>query len=338
MNRRSAHALKSPDRQTQDRSLIDRARQVLQVESESIADLIERIDAPFAEVVRALDACKGHVVVTGIGKSGLIGAKIAATFSSIGLPAVFLHAAEASHGDVGVLAPGDLVLAISNSGETEEIVRLLPTLNRLRCPLVGLIGNADSTLARRCDFVLNTSVKAEACSMGLVPTASTTAALAMGDALAMALLDLRGLREEDFALNHPGGSLGRKLLMTVADLMHRGSGIPTVTENADIFEVLKEMSDKRLGTTCVVDLKGRLKGIITDGDLRRLIERKKDISEAIACDLMGTDPKCIGKDDLAAKAVQVMETHAITSLVVSEDGKTIDGIIHLHDLLKAGIV
>ncbi len=317
---------------------MERARQVLKVESEAIADLIDRIETSFAEVVHALDRCEGHIVVTGIGKSGLIGAKIAATFSSIGLPAVFLHAAEASHGDVGVLAPGDLVMAISNSGETEEIVRLLPRLNRTRCLLVGLIGNPDSTLARRCDFVLNTSVKAEACSMGLVPTASTTAALAMGDALAMALLDLRGLREEDFALNHPGGSLGRKLLMTVADLMHRGNAIPKVAENANVFDVLKEMSGKRLGTTCVVDAGGHLKGVITDGDLRRLIERKKDISQATACDLMGADPKCIGKEALAAKAVEVMQTHSITALVVSEDRKTIDGIIHLHDLLKAGIV
>ncbi len=216
----------NPAQQTQ--SLIERAKQVLKIESDSVADLIGRIDETFARVVRELDQCQGHVVVTGMGKSGLIGHKIAATFSSIGLPAVFLHAAEASHGDVGIITRGDIVLAISNSGETDEIVRLLPTLSRLKCTLVGMTGNLGSTLAKRSDHILNIGVKEEACNMGLVPTASTTAALAMGDAIAMALLDLRGFREEDFAVNHPGGSLGRKLLMTVNDLMHIGGDIPKV--------------------------------------------------------------------------------------------------------------
>jgi len=318
-------------------SLIARAKRVLQVESESVAGLIDRIDDGFAQVVHALNQCQGHVVVTGMGKSGLIGQKIAATFSSIGVPSVFLHAAEASHGDVGVLSRGDIVIAISNSGETEEIVKLLPTLNRINCSLVAMTGNSASTLAKRCNHLLDISVKEEACSIGLIPTASTTATLAMGDALAMAILDLRGFREEDFALNHPGGSLGRKLLMTVGDLMHVGDEIPKVSENANIYDVLKEMSRKRLGTTLVIAQNGDLKGIITDGDLRRLIEKKKDISNTVAGDLMGTNPRCIPRDHLAQKAVQIMEANAITSLVVSENGNQIEGILHLQDLLKAGI-
>jgi arabinose-5-phosphate isomerase len=318
-------------------SLIASAKRVLKVESESVAGLIDRIDDGFAQVVRTLDQCQGHVVVTGMGKSGLIGQKIAATFSSIGVPSVFLHAAEASHGDVGVLSRGDIVIAISNSGETEEIVKLLPTLNRINCTLIAMTGNSASTLAKRCNHLLDISVKEEACSMGLIPTASTTAALAMGDALAMAILDLRGFREEDFALNHPGGSLGRKLLMTVGDLMHVGDEIPKVSENANIYDVLKEMSQKRLGTTLVLAQNGDLKGIITDGDLRRLIEKKKDISGTVAGDLMGTNPRCIQRDHLAQKAVQIMEANAITSLVVSENGKQVEGILHLQDLLKAGI-
>ncbi|MFQ5451681.1 MAG: SIS domain-containing protein [Nitrospinaceae bacterium] len=320
------------------RSLRERAQRVLQIESESVAGLMDRIDETFVQVVHRLDRCPGHVVVTGMGKSGLIGNKIAATFSSIGLPALFLHAAEASHGDVGILARGDVVLVISNSGETEEILRLLPIFNRRKCTLIAMCGKPDSTLAKRCDHFLNVSVKEEACSRGLVPTASTTAALAMGDALAMALLDLRGFREEDFAMNHPGGILGRKLLMTVQDLMHSGKDLPMVSEEANIFDVIKEMSQKRLGTTLVADSQGRLKGIITDGDLRRLIEKKQDISATIASDLMGTHPKTIKQDQLAAKAVQVMEEYSITSLAVTEDEEKIEGIIHLHDILKAGIV
>jgi arabinose-5-phosphate isomerase len=318
-------------------SLIASAKRVLKIESDAVAGLIERIDDRFAKVVQTLDQCQGHVVVTGMGKSGLIGQKIAATFSSIGVPSVFLHAAEASHGDVGILSRGDVVIAISNSGETEEIVKLLPTLNRIKCSLIAMTGNPASTLAKRCDHLLNISVQEEACSIGMIPTASTTAALAMGDALAMAILDLRGFREEDFALNHPGGSLGRKLLMTVGDLMHVGDEIPTVLEDANIYDVIKEMSQKRLGTTLVIAQNGDLKGIITDGDLRRLIENKKDISATVAGDLMGTSPRYIQKDRLAQKAVQIMEENTITSLVVSEDGKKIAGILHLQDLLKAGI-
>jgi arabinose-5-phosphate isomerase len=335
---RAVKKLSTPSEDEQTQSLIARAKKVLQIESDAVANLIGRIDTTFAQVVRELDQCQGHVVVAGMGKSGLIGTKIAATFSSIGVPAVFLHAAEASHGDVGVLSRGDVVIAISNSGETEEIIKLLPTLNRIKCTLVAMTGNAKSTLANRSDYFLDTGVKEEACSIGLVPTASTTAALALGDALAMALLDLRGFHEEDFARNHPGGSLGRKLLMTVSDLMHIGDEVPKVLEDANIYKVLEEMSQKRLGATLVVTPDGDLKGVITDGDLRRLIEHKKDISDTVAGDFMATGPKCIDKDQLAEKAVQIMEEFSITSLAVTDDANRIEGIIHLQDLLKAGIV
>lgn len=318
--------------------MMEEARRVLQNESDSIAQLKERIDATFVEVVHRLDACKGHVVVLGIGKSGLIGQKIAATFSSIGLPALFLHAAEASHGDLGIIGKEDLLLAISNSGETEELVRLLPIINRRKCTLVAMTGRPDSTLAKRADFVLNIGVKEEACPLNLVPTSSTTATLAMGDALALVLLEKRGFRPEDFAQHHPGGSLGRRLLTTVEDLMHSGDEVPQVAEDANLPAIITEMSRKRFGTTLVVDAGGLLSGIITDGDLRRLMESGKDFQSIHARDLMSRTPKCVGKDHMATKAVQFMDEHSITCVVVSSDGRQIDGIIHLHDLLKAGVI
>jgi arabinose-5-phosphate isomerase len=321
----------------QTRLIIDTARKVLSIESQAVAGLESRIDSQFVDVVRLLNQCE-HLVITGVGKSGLIGKKIAATFSSIGLPTLFLHAAEASHGDLGMISKGDTVIAISNSGETQEVVKLLPVFNRIHCTLVGMTGNSKSSLAKRSDYVLDISVKEEACSKDLVPTASTTATLAMGDALAMAFMELRGVQEEDFALNHPGGSLGRKLLTMVDDLMHGGEDIPRVNENADIYNVLKEISQKRLGTTLVVGDQDKLLGIITDGDLRRMIENKKDISLVQAKDMMATHPKTIAKNTLAAKAVRIMQDHSITSLVVVSDNQKIEGIIHLHDILKAGVV
>jgi arabinose-5-phosphate isomerase len=326
---------KIQDEQT--RLIIETGRKVLNIESQAIAGLESRIDSQFAEIVRHLNQCE-HLVITGVGKSGLIGKKISSTFASIGLPSLFLHAAEASHGDLGMISKGDTVIAISNSGETEEVVKLLPVFNRIHCTLVGMTGNINSSLAKRSDYVLDISVKEEACSMDLVPTASTTATLAMGDALAMAFMELRGVQEEDFALNHPGGSLGRKLLTLVDDLMHFGEDIPKVKENADIYQVLKEISQKRLGTTLVVGDQDQLLGIITDGDLRRLIENKKDISQIHAKDMMASRPKTILKDTLAAKAVRIMQDHSITSLVVVNDTQKIEGIIHLHDILKAGVV
>jgi len=329
---------KSKNKNAQNRALLKTAKRVLKIESDAVAALANRLGADFPNVVNALSDRKGRLIITGMGKSGLIGQKIAATMSSVGLPAVFMHAAEAIHGDLGLIAHSDVVIAISNSGETEEIIKLLPTLNRLKCTIVAMVGNLKSTLAIRSDFVLDIGVKQEAGGNGLVPTASTTATLAMGDALVIAYLELRGFKEENFALNHPGGSLGRKMLTTIDDLMHRGDQIPMVNENSGISIIISEITKKRLGVTLITDKKNQLKGIITDGDLRRMIEHKKDISKVRARELSKSLPKCIKKDDLATKAVQLMEEYSITSLVVSENGKKIEGIIHLHDLLKAGIV
>ncbi|MDP6477755.1 MAG: KpsF/GutQ family sugar-phosphate isomerase [Nitrospinaceae bacterium] len=329
---------KSKNKTAQNRALLKTAKGVLKIESDAVAALANRLGADFPNVVNALSDRKGRLIITGMGKSGLIGQKIAATMSSVGLPAVFMHAAEAIHGDLGLIAHNDVVIAISNSGETEEIIKLLPTLNRLKCTIVAMVGNLKSTLAIRSDFVLDIGVKQEAGGNGLVPTASTTATLAMGDALVIAYLELRGFKEENFALNHPGGSLGRKMLTTIDDLMHRGDQIPMVNENSGISIIISEITKKRLGVTLITDKKNQLKGIITDGDLRRMIEHKKDISKVRARELSKSLPKCIKKDDLATKAVQLMEEYSITSLVVSENGKKIEGIIHLHDLLKAGIV
>lgn len=321
-----------------EKAILNTARKVLMTESAAIAALVNRLDQPFIDVIHLLEDCRGKLIFTGIGKSGLIGKKISGTFSSLGVPSVFLHASEGSHGDVGIISKGDIIVAISHSGETEEILKLLPTFNRLNCPLVALTGNLESTLAKRANYVLDVTIEEEACPLGLVPTASTTATLAMGDALAVALMEKKGFKAEEFAQFHPGGSLGRKLLTTVNDLMHTGGEIPRVKEESNIYTVLSEMTSKRLGATIVVDDKDHILGIITDGDLRRLIETKKDISEAIARDIMGKKPKTIRPESMGAKAVQIMEEYSITCLIASKDGKKVDGIIHLHDLLKAGAV
>ena len=319
-----------------DQKIIDIARRALKIESEAVAGLVERVNDDFVNVVHHIDKCQ-HLVITGMGKSGIIGKKIASTFSSLGLPTLFIHAAEASHGDLGMIVKNDTVIAISNSGETEEILKLLPSFKRINCTLVAITGKPKSTLAKCSDYVLNVGVQEEACSIDLVPTASTTATLALGDALAVAFMQLRGIQEEDFAQNHPGGTLGRRLLTTVADLMHIGDDIPKVFENADAKEVIAEMSQKRLGITLVTDQSGQLKGMVTDGDLRRLMENNKDISKLNASNMMVKNPKTITQETLAAKAIQVMEEHSITSLIVSSENG-IDGVIHLHDILKAGIV
>jgi len=319
-----------------DQKIIDIARRALKIESEAVAGLVERINDDFVNVVHHIDKCQ-HLVITGMGKSGIIGKKIASTFSSLGLPTLFIHAAEASHGDLGMIVKNDTVIAISNSGETEEILKLLPSFKRINCTMVAITGKPKSTLAKCSDYVLNVGVQEEACSIDLVPTASTTATLALGDALAVAFMQLRGIQEEDFAQNHPGGTLGRRLLTSVADLMHIGDDIPKVFENADAKEVIAEMSQKRLGITLVTDQSGQLKGMVTDGDLRRLMENNKDISKLNASNMMVKNPKTITQETLAAKAIQVMEEHSITSLVVSSENE-IDGVIHLHDILKAGIV
>lgn len=314
------------------------ARRVLRIEAEAIRGLAERLDDSFVRALDLLQGCGGRVVLTGMGKSGLVARKIAATLASTGCPALFLHPAEGVHGDLGMVVRDDIVLAVSNSGETEELIQLLPAFKRLGVSLISLVGNPRSTLARLSDVVLDVGVAEEACPMNLAPTASTTAALAMGDALAVALLERRGIREEDFALVHPGGTLGRKLLLKVEDLMHRGSDVPRVHQELTMREAIPVISGKRLGMTAVTDGEERLTGIITDGDLRRALQRWPDLLERRVVEVMTRRPKCIGKGELAAKAVQMMERHAITSLLIVDEAGRVEGVIHLHDLLRAGVV
>lgn len=320
----------------------ERAKKVLRIEADAIAALIDRIDNQFEQAVNMILTCEGRVVVTGMGKSGLIGKKIAATLASTGTPALFLHPAEGIHGDLGMVTRGDTVIALSNSGETEEISRMLPSLKRLGIKIIALTGNPESTLARNSDVVINVGVKEEACPLGLAPTASTTAALAMGDALAVALLDLRGFKEEDFACFHPGGALGKKLLLRVRDLMHTGEAIPSVTEGTLIKDAIYEISSKKMGVTAVVSAGGKLVGIISDGDLRRWMERTEKSGENLlakqAKDIMTRNPKVANKDSLAAEAVSIMEKNSITCLIVAAGDSVPEGVIHLHDLLKAGVM
>jgi arabinose-5-phosphate isomerase len=314
------------------------ARHVLVTEANAITALADRLDGRFDSALDLLAACQGKVVVSGMGKSGIICRKIAATLTSTGTPALFLHAGEASHGDAGVFMRGDVVLALSSSGESEEIIRLLPLVKRMELPLIALTGDPRSTLAKGADVVLDVSVEEEACPLGLAPTASTTAALALGDALAVALLERKGFGADDFAVIHPAGALGRRFLK-VADLMHRGDLVPTVNLSTPFKETLLEITSKRLGVTGVVDKKGELVGVITDGDLRRAMERVKDIRRTVAGDIMTRNPKAISSTALAAEALAVMERHRITSLFILDAGsRSPAGIIHLHDLLKAGVV
>jgi arabinose-5-phosphate isomerase len=314
------------------------AERVLGLEADAILGLVGKLDGRFDAAVELLSATTGRVIVTGMGKSGLIGRKIAATLASTGTPSYFLHPAEGVHGDLGMLARGDVVLALSNSGETDEVLAILPPIKRLGVPIVLLTGNPASTLARQSEVVLDVSVPEEACPMNLAPTCSTTAALAMGDALAMALLDLRGLRPEDYAALHPGGSLGPRSLYTVADLMHTDDAVPLVRHDASMKDVIVEMTKKHLGMTTVVDADGRLSGVITDGDLRRLQLDSVSLGDMTAGDAATAEPKVIRADDLAFKALQVMEAFAITSLVIVDGGYRPAGVIHMHDILRAKIV
>ncbi len=317
------------------------AVRALEIEAAAINDLIGRLDARFDRAVELVLACHGKVVVTGMGKSGLVGQKIASTLASTGTPAFFLHPAEGLHGDLGMLHRSDLVVAISYTGETEEVIRLLPLLRRMGLPLVAMTGRPGSTLGRAADAVLDCSVRQEACPLNLAPTASTTATVALGDALAMALLERRGFKAEDFALLHPGGSLGRRLLLTVADVMHTGDALPRVLPGTPMREALFEISSKRLGVTGVVDEAGRLVGVITDGDLRRALEAQGDgLLGRRAAEVMTRRPKRIERDALAARALRLMEDHSITSLFVFEgpDDEVPIGILHIHDLLRAGVV
>lgn len=317
---------------------LDVGRRVLDIEARAVQALIQRLDGGFSDAVDLLYDCKGKVVVSGMGKSGLIGQKIAATMASTGTPSFFLHPAEGLHGDLGMLARRDVLIAISNSGETQEILQLLPFMERMGIAVVAIVGRMGSTLAKNSAVALDVSVAEEACPMGLAPTASTTATLAMGDALAVALLEKRGFKEQDFAQFHPGGTLGRRLLVKVRDLMHRGQEVPQVMETVLASVAILEMSAKKLGMTTVVDRAGALLGVITDGDLRRFLQQGGDFSKITAGSLVSRRPKLIGPDELAAKAVEMMERYAITTLVVSDNGKRIVGVVHLHDLLKHGIV
>ena len=323
---------------------MDRARvrelgeRVLRLEGESVLALCARVDDRFVDAVAVLHRCRGRVIVTGMGKSGLIGRKIAATLASTGTPAYFLHPAEGVHGDLGMVAREDVVVALSNFGETDEVLALLPALKRLGIPLLLLTGAPNSTLARQADIVIDVGVAEEACPMNLAPTSSTTAALAMGDALAMALLDLRGLRPEDYAALHPRGSLGWKSLFKVGDLMHTGPAIPVVSEQATMKEAIEEMTGKGFGITTVVDERGRLVGVLTDGDLRRQqLAPGSTLLERRAGECMTRDPKVIGAEELATRALALMEGR-ITSLVITDAAGRPAGVIRLHDILLAKIV
>lgn len=321
-------------------SVIEEARRVLRVEASSILDLAERIDDSFVRAVELLYQCRGRVALMGMGKSGLVGRKIASTLASTGTPAFFLHPAEGLNGDFGMLTGDDVVIAISNSGETRELIEVLPFLKRHGNRLISLTGNGKSTLAKSGDVFIDIRVKEEACPLGLAPTASTTATLALGDALAVTLMEKRGFKEEDFALLHPGGALGKRLLLKVSDLMHHGDACPMVRQETLMKEVIFVITSKRLGVTGVCNSEGHLVGVITDGDLRRALEKFGDLLSREAHEVMTKNPKWIERDALAAKAVKRMEEYSITSLFVFEDSSTKlpVGIIHLHDLLKSGVV
>jgi arabinose-5-phosphate isomerase len=318
--------------------LLTLAERVLRLEAEGILALTRRLDERFVRAVELMHECAGRVIVTGMGKSGIVGRKIAATLASTGTPAYFLHPAEGVHGDIGMVARGDVMLALSNSGETDEVLAVLPAIKRLGIPLVLLTGAPGATLARQADVVVDVGVSEEACPMNLTPTSSTTAALAMGDALAMALLELKGLRPEDYSALHPRGALGWRSLFKVSDLMHTGEAVPAVAADATMKEAMEEMSAKRMGMTTVVDAAGRLAGIITDGDLRRQQLVWGSLLERRAGECMTREPRCIAADDLAAKALSVMEAHAITSLIIPDQDRRPSGIIRLQDILRAKIV
>ncbi|MFO8057650.1 MAG: KpsF/GutQ family sugar-phosphate isomerase [bacterium] len=318
---------------------IERAKKVLLTEARAISELADRIDDSFVRAVEIILECSGKVIVAGIGKSGLVGRKIAATLASTGTPAFFIHPAEGVHGDVGMVGENDIVLLLSNSGETEELISLLPAFKRLGLPVIGLLGNKNSRLARSADIVIDVSVSEEACPLKLAPTASTTATMAMGDALALALLQRRGFTEEDFARLHPSGTLGKKLLLRVSDLMHTGEKLPLVKTDTPFKDLVYEMSSKMLGHAIVAD-GDKVLGIISDGDIRRSFEKEKALMSLTAQDIMSGGPKWMRPDNLAEEALRKMEENSITSLVVCSDdkGEKLAGLIHLHDLLRAGVV
>ncbi len=313
-------------------------RAVIETEAAAVAALAARVDENFGAAVRCMLACEGRIVVLGMGKSGHIGGKIAATLASTGTPAFFVHPGEASHGDMGMITAKDVVLALSNSGETSELLVLLPQIKRLGVPLIALTGSPASTLGRAATVVINVSVAEEACPLGLAPTSSTTAALAMGDALAVALLDARGFSSEDFALAHPGGTLGRRLLLRIGDIMHTGDAMPTVAEDALLRDALVVMTQKGLGMTAVVDGNRRVLGIFTDGDLRRALDGGIDVHRARMREVMTRNGKTARADQLAAEALALMQKHKINALLVVDERQMLQGVLNMHDLLRAGVV
>ncbi len=312
------------------------ARSIIQTEAESVARLIDYIDDAFEETVRLIFENRGRVIITGIGKSAIVGQKIVATLNSTGTPATFMHAADAIHGDLGIIQPEDIIICISKSGNSPEIKVLIPFIRNRGNKIVAMVGNGDSFLAEHADYILNTHVEHEACPNNLAPTASTTAQMVMGDALAMTLLKLRGFTAEDFARSHPGGALGKKLYTRVRDLVS-ASRVPQVPQDASLEEVIIEISSKLLGATAVTDREGTVIGIITDGDLRRMLQRHTDTQGVKACDIMSADPKTIGMDELAMKAFALMEKNKITQLIALDEGRYA-GMIHIHDILREGVV
>lgn len=320
-----------------DEQIIAKGKEVIKIESNAVNDLYESINGDFAEAVKLIFNSKGRVVFTGMGKSGIIARKIVATLNSTGTPAIYLHPTDAVHGDLGMVRKEDIVILISKSGNTEELLPLVIMLKRLKVTLIGMLGQKKSQIGKECNVILEIKIKEEACPHDLAPTSSTTATLVLGDALAIALLEMRGFTAEDFALLHPGGSLGKRLSLKITEIMYKGEDVPSVKLNAPIKDTILEITSKRLGTTCVVDDNGNLVGIITDGDLRRQLEKSMDIKDLQAKDLMTINPKTIEQDYLASFALQQMENYNITSLIVVDGNKKPVGILHLHDLVKLGL-
>lgn len=313
------------------------AKSVLDIEADSILKLKERINGNLEQAVETIIKSKGRVIVTGMGKSGHIAKKIAATLSSTGTPAYFLHPAESTHGDSGIITRQDVVIALSNSGETLELLNLLPLIKRFEVPLIALVGKTNSTLANRADIIFDVSVEKEACPLGKAPTASTTAALAMGDAIAICLLKERGFSAEDFLMFHPSGSLGKGVLYTVGDLMIKNEELPIADENSKFLDVVRLISEKKLGCAILIDREGKMTGVITDGDIRRILMKHLAVDDLITKDVMTHNPKTVSERALAVKALALMEKHSITSIAVCDDDKKPIGIIHIHNLLKAGV-
>ncbi len=317
--------------------LIGIAKEVIKIEAESVAKLEERINDDFIKAVEIIFKSSGRVIVTGMGKSGIIARKIVATMNSTGTSAIFLHPSDAVHGDLGIVRKEDVVICISKSGDTHEVQQLLPMFKRIGVPIISFVGNTNSKLARSSNVILDISVKEEACPYDLAPTSSTTATLALGDALAITLLRMRNFSIEDFALYHPGGNLGKRLLLKIEEMMIANDLVPKVGKNCSIHEVILEITSKRLGATCVIDENGKLVGIVTDGDLRRMLQKNKDFSKLTAQDIMTKNPKSLRKDSLAAVAIQEMESFNITQLIIIDDQNKPVGMVHLHDLVKAGL-